>query len=153
MACQITNGTVVFGVILANYVGTANNYAGTPNPAYSSAQIAALTDPSTTKAQAVEIMAQAANPPFTEEELAIMLDPNTPFEIYKQLGEDHNCNITVSSGSTGYGPIDYNDPRSNVYISGIEQFPDYQELKGPWWYTVNDNEILSYDLEVSPALV
>jgi hypothetical protein len=147
MTCTVTNGTVIFGEILANYVSVQN-------PVYTSEQVAILTDPAATRSQKIAVWAQVAIPPFTTEELATMEDTSTTSWVAcNEIADAHGCALIVSSGSTTFGTIDNTDSRGNVYIDGVQQTPDYADLPGTWWWTINNGSVLSYSLEVDPATV
>jgi len=145
MTCAITNGTVIFSEILANYVPIQN-------PVYTPEQIAILTDPSSTSAQRLPIWTQVATPPFTTEELATLEDPAIAFSTKQQIADAHGCALTVGSGASTFGLIDDTDPRSNVLIDGVAQTPDHSELPGTWWWTLSAGSTISYNMQVDPAL-
>lgn len=148
MTCTVDTGTVIFGEIFANYVGV-------PNPVYSPEQLAILTDPAVPYSEKLTIYTAVATPPFTTEEMAILEDPAVPYNPNKTaILNSHNCGLTVSGGSTVYGGIDgTTDPRDNVYIDGLAQTPDHDELAGAWWWRVSNESTLTYNLEVAPAVV
>lgn len=148
MTCTVNNGQVIFAQILANYTAILN-------PAMTPEQIATLQQPwpTTTRQQAVAIYASVANPPFTPEEMIILEDPNTPQEEGMAIIAAHNASLLVSSGPSGFSRIDNTDPRSNVFIDGVAQLPDHGELPGTWYWLIGMGSVLSYNLDVDPALV
>lgn len=146
MTCEVTNGTVIFGDITATY-------STIPNPAFTLEQIQILNNPATSRSTRNAIYIPVANPPFSTEELEIIENPATSTAAYDDVINAHGCAIGVSSGSSNFGPIAGNDPRDNVYINGVQQVPDHEELPGEWWWTVSQGSILSYDLQVNPASI
>ena len=146
MTCTVNSGTTIFAEIYANYVQI-------PNPVYTPAQIATLTNPDTTQADRVTIYTQGANPPLSQQDIDTLLDPASTPEQIKAILVAHNCLPYIPSGTSGYGPIDKIDSRSSVTINGIAQTPDHSELPGTWWWTVGTGSSLAYQLNVDPAVV
>jgi hypothetical protein len=143
MTCEVINGTVIFGDITANY-------ATILNPVFTIEQFEILSNPATPRATQTAIYTTVANPPFSAEELATLENPATSNSTYEQIINAHGCELTVSSGVEP-GSIGGSDPRSNVYINGVQQVQNHQEFSGEWWWTVNQGSTLAYDLLVDPA--
>ncbi len=146
MTCTVNSGTTIFAAIFANYVPI-------PNPVYTPEQIATLTNPDTTQADRVAIYTQVASPPLSQQDIDTLLDPASTPEQKNTILVAHNCRPYISSGASGYGPIDNTDPRSSVTIDGIAQTPDRTDLQGPWWWEILTGSSLAYQLDVDPAVV
>lgn len=144
MTCAVSTGAVIFAKILANYVSI-------PNPVYTPAQIATLSNSGTTQVQRVEIYTPVAVPALTQAEIDVLLNP-TPSPEQNDVIIAHNLS-TYTLGPDTYGPIDNTDPRSTVVIDGIAQTPDHGELAGTWWWTINAGSTMTYQLDVDPAAV
>jgi hypothetical protein len=93
------------------------NYLIVNNPIYTEEQVAILTNPDSLFAQKLAIWETLANPPLTSEDVAI-LETGTSAEQIAVL-RDHNISTTVSSGEDGYGFIAEHQAKNNVYINGI----------------------------------
>lgn len=146
MTCTVNNGTVIFGEVLANYIGISN-------PVYSAEQFATLTNPATTRSQRLAIWTQTASVAFTTEELATLEDPSTSQSAVTQIVNAHGCALYTSGGSSEYGSIDSTDARSNAFIDGVAQLPERGDLPGTWWWTIENGSTLSYNLDVEPAIL
>jgi hypothetical protein len=146
MTCAVSTGTVIFAQIYANYVTISN-------PVYTPAQIATLDNPDTTQADRVAIYTQVAVPALSPADIDVLLDPASTLEQKDAILVAHNCMIYISSGASGYGPIDNTDPRSSVVINGTAQTPDHGELPGAWWWAINTGSTMTYQLQVDPATV
>lgn len=144
MSCTVSNGTVIFGDVLANYCAI-------PNPVFSTEQYEIIVNPSSTLAQKNPIYEALANPPFSAEEIAILNNPASTPEQVNLLLSQHNLSTNVSSGQNGFSGIDNTDARSDVTIDGAAQIPDHGELPGTWWWTIENSSVLSYNLDVGPA--
>jgi hypothetical protein len=143
----VTNGTVLVGPEFANYVGEWN-------PVFTSEQLDILRNPATTQAQKVAIYEPVANPPLSQEDIDILLDPASTQEQRTQICADHGCLTYIGTGPNTYnGVSSLTDPKTNISMNGVPESPDYDELPGAWWWLVDQDSILSYDLNVSPAVV
>jgi len=142
MSVEVTNGTVVFAWI-------TGNYCMIPNPVYNSAQLEILQSPTSTKEEKIAVYSAVAVPPFSSEELAI-LETGTALETNAVL-ESHNAMVMISSGSDGYSLIYSGDERSSVEIDGVLQStPDPRpgDQTGTWFWSVDQDSVLTYDLNV-----
>ena len=147
MTCAVSSGTVIFSLILANYVPI-------PNPVYTQAQLDVIADPSAPEADKVAIYTQVANPPLSQADIDALLDPAVTPKQKSEILIAHNCQTPISSGANGYGSIDnISDARSSVFIDGIEQIPDHGELPGTWWWKISLGSTLAYQLDVAPAKI
>lgn len=149
MTYSVNNNVVVFAEINANYVGVLN-------PVYTPEQLAVLDNPDTPLADLVAIFTQVANPPLSQTDIDTLLDPTVSLEEKEAILIAHNCQTTVSSGPDVYGNIsDDGDARLNATINGVAKpkISEYDYLIGTVWYTITDGSIMTYDLEVSPAVV
>ena len=146
MTCTVNSGTTIFAGIYANYVQI-------PNPVYTPAQLATLANPDTTQADRVAIYTQVANPPLSQQDIDTLLDPSSTPQQRSTILVAHNCMPYISSGASGYGPLDNGDSRSSVTINGIAQTSDPSELGGTWFWTVGTGSLLAYELDVDPAVV
>jgi hypothetical protein len=144
MTCEVTQGTVLFAQILANYSAIAN-------PVYTPEQLAALKNPATTAQERVAIFTPLASPPLSQVDIDTLLDPNVSLATYNEILAAHNLSPTISSGADGYASIDDTDPRSNVQINGVSQTPDHTDLPGAWWWPISSGSTLGYNLDVDPA--
>ena len=151
MTCEVTNGTVIFAEVIANYSNKSN-------PIYTAEQLAILTspDPNTSNPsinlQVTPIyVGAAAVPPLSEAEVATLYDVATTAEQYTAIINAHNLNPVINGGVDHVSPISANDPRNSVSINGVPQLPDRGDLAGVWWWTIPTGSTLSYDLEVSPV--
>jgi hypothetical protein len=145
MTCEVTQGLVIFGEILANYSAISN-------PVYTPEQIAVLKNPATTIQEQVAIFTPLANPPLSQADIDTLLDPNVALATYNEILAAHNLSPELSSGADGYTKIDDTDPRSNVQINGVAQTPDYTDLPGAWWWPISSGSTLAYNLDVDPAI-
>jgi hypothetical protein len=150
MTCEVTNGTVIFAEIAANYYGKWN-------PIYTAEQLAILTstdpnisNPSINLAVTPIYVGAAAVPPLSEAEVATLYDTATTAEQYTAIINAHNLNTWINGGVSEIGPISATDSRNSVSINGVSQLPDRGDLPGVWWWTIPAGSTLSYDLEVSP---
>jgi hypothetical protein len=146
MTYAVSAGTVIFADIYANYISI-------PNPVYTTAQLETLQDPATSWQDHVAIYIQVAVPPMSQAEIDVLLDKEIPISEKNAIVAAHNCTGSISSGADGYGLIDQTDSRSSVVIDGVAQTPNYSELPGPWWWTVNTGSTMTCQFTVDPATV
>ena len=146
MTCSVSSGTVIFTEINGNYVGV-------PNPVYTFEQLLILNNPDTPQADLVAIYTQVASPPLSQQDIDTLLDPASTQAQKNAVLDAHNCLVFISTGPSGYGPIDSSDPRISVIIDGIVQTPDRTDLPGVWWWTITTGSSLAYQLDVDPAVV
>jgi hypothetical protein len=144
MTSSVSSGTVIFANIFANYRRIAN-------PVYTSEQISALLDGTTSLADRATIRQSVANPPLSQQDIDALSDPATSEEQKTAICREHNCTTYVSSGADRYGPLDITDARSSVTVDGIPQTPERGDLDGTWWWKINNGSTLGYDLEVTSA--
>jgi hypothetical protein len=145
--------TVNNGYVHNDYVSI--NYQMAANPAYTSEQIAILTDPATTQSERVAIWVTAAEPPFTTEEIAF-LELTNPEDQAAQwaLVVAHGAPAYIPSpdqfGSPmGQQPVDY---RPVVYIDGVEQLiPQPRLYQGVYSWGVNAGSVFSGNIIISPV--
>jgi hypothetical protein len=147
MACTVTDDTVIFAQVNANY-------SAMPNPAYTPEQFAAYAS-SPNHADHVAIYTQVANPPLSQQDIDTLLDLGVGSAIHDEIKAAHNCAPVISSGPNvfvqiGEGPI--YDPRLNVAIDGIPQNPNRGSLTGTWWWVIESGSTLTYNLQVPAAV-
>jgi len=151
MTCEVTNGTVIFAEVIANYSNRLN-------PIYTAEQLNILTsadpnisNPSINLAVTPIYVGAAAVPPLTEAEISTLYNTATTEEEYTAIINAHNLNSQINGGVGEIGPISATDPRNSVSINGVSQLPDRGDLPGCWWWTIPAGSTLSYDLEISPV--
>lgn len=143
MVCEVTNGTVIFAQIMANYCPI-------PNPVYTAQEIQTLKDPNTTTAECISIITAHASPPLTAEEITTL--ETTPRNTWGEVLASHNARLYLNN-STNFALINgADDPRTNIAIDGVTQTPDYVQYPGQWWYRVNNGSTLTYDMVVDAGL-
>ena len=144
MSCNVTNGTVIFAEIYANYCKITN-------PVYTEQEIQTLGNTSTPVSELIPILSAHASPPFSAGDIAFL--ESNPRSTWKPLLVEHNALAMISSGPTGYkfinGP---DDPRTGVTIDGISQIPDHNQYPGQWWYRVNNGSTLAYNMVVDAGM-
>lgn len=115
----VTSGDlVVFTNVLGNYWGT------TPNPAFSPEQYAVLNDPASTGDQVVDVVIEAADPPFSAEEITVLRDfaktYPTPSAVVNDLLQAHNVLYSVHSPDSWQECIDVAYDATNPYPWNIQ---------------------------------
>lgn len=141
VTCSVTNGTLVFADLTANYTKTVNT-------AYTDEQRQALAN-CTTAAQSYAIYSAVATPAFSAEEQAeLLLGRNGNAVLQQQILDSHHAGLNIANGTT-FATFGYLDPRSNITIDGVTQpAPSDPTETGNWWYVVPNGSVLAYDLAI-----
>jgi len=152
MTCEVTNGTVIFADIVANYSDKFN-------PIYTDEQLQILVNPdpnirnpSINLAVTPIYVGAPAVPPLSEAEVATLYNTATTAEEYNAILYAHNLTPIIPGGVDDFSGFVNTDPRNSVSINGVTQLPDRGDLVGTWWWTIPAGSTLSYDLEISPGL-
>ena len=98
---------------------------------------------------------------FCNFEIPMELDGNFPMTctvsngtvIFGQIMANYcvipDTDPVVGSGPNRFSNIDGDgDARSSVFVDGIAQQVNHEELGGTWWFTVPAGSTLTYDLDV-----
>lgn len=149
--------TVANGYVHYDYVDI--NYNLIPNPAYTTEQVAILTQPHGpgVRDQKIAVYSSVAVPPFSTEELAILenLDPAVQ-PAQEAIIVAHGAQIASSSGPDGFAPTgptgEGGDNRPVVYIDGVEQqIPQPRLYPGTYSWGIDAGSTLWGNIIVSPA--
>ena len=140
---------VIVSKVLANYTLIIN-------PIYSWEQWEIITD-SSKQEQALAIISSLANPPFTDAEIEILVNPDSTQQERDAILEAHGVSYTVSTGPTGFSDDFWDgDSRTNVTINGETPpeppTPRPDNLQGDWGYLVPNNEIMAFDFNIEAGL-
>jgi hypothetical protein len=136
------SGTVPMSISIDNPVGVTvffeevqSNYMTIDNPAFTTEQIAALTNPATPLADKITIWTACAVPPLSAAEITI-LESGDPAQIIPIL-EAHNLLPYISSGASEFLPVNRAaECRTNVIINGTAQTRQ-AEPTGQWGWVVS----------------
>jgi hypothetical protein len=137
------------------------NYVPIPNPVYTPEQFAIITGPNPGQ-QGLDIMTSLANPPFTQEEIDILSNPDSPSAECDALLAAHNVSIDVSSGAQGFevnfytgdGTTEVVDSRTNVSLNGIPLVADrLPGFMGDWSWCVPVDSTLAFTLNIDAGLL
>lgn len=144
-----TVGDVVVSKVLANYTLIIN-------PVYTWDQWEIITDPSQQE-QALEIISSLANPPFSEAELAVLVDPNSTQAERDAILAAHGVSYTVNTGSTGFSDDFWEgDSRTNVTVGGQvppePPTPRPGDLQGDWGYVVPNNQVMTFNFNLTAGV-
>lgn len=144
-----TVGDVVVSKVLANYTLIIN-------PVYTWDQWEIITDPSQQE-QALEIISSLANPPFSEAELAVLVDPNTTQAERDAILAAHGVSYTVNTGADGFSDDFWEgDSRTNVTIDGQVPFepptPRPDNFEGDWGYVVPNDQVMTFDFNLTAGV-
>jgi hypothetical protein len=148
MTCSVSNGTVIFAQIDANYTPI-------PNPIFSEADLSIITNTALPISERVNVLATYASPPFTAEEIATLESTDPALAPEQQaIMVAHGVSFTVSSGAGGYYDINTgSDSRGNVVIDGTPVTPDHSpDYEGTWWWRLAAGSTMSYNMIVDPGL-
>jgi hypothetical protein len=143
MACEVTNGTVIFAQVLANYFPI-------DNPVYTAEELEIIRNPATTNAEKIAIISSHATPPFSSEDITF-IETHTWLESRPLLVE-HNVALRIGSTTEYLNINKANDPRSNIQIDGSPKTTDHATYPGAWWWRIGSGSTLTYDLNVVAGL-
>jgi hypothetical protein len=139
------------GYVHNDYVSI--NYQTVPNPAYTSEQLAVLTDPASTRSEVVAIYATAAQPPFTAEEIAFLELSNPEDQPARQaLVSAHGVAAYIADPDQFGPPSAPGDYRPVVYVDGVEQLiPQPRLYPGTYSWGVDAGSVFSGNVIISPV--
>jgi hypothetical protein len=157
MTIEVSGGSgVIFGDILSNYCQEPNTAV------YANGEIPVVEDPNSTTEQVNAIIVPKANPPFNATEMAFL---NIPGPYTQQQNEEfqallllHNIPCYVSSGPNEFQsnyigtPVNSEntpDPRSTVYINGVQQVPPTPVSHGVWNWFMPAGSTFAYNWNIS----
>jgi hypothetical protein len=117
--------TVTNNVLVA-FDNVTANYFGMPNPAFSPEQYAIMDNPNSTPIEIANVLIEAANPPFTDEEKALVYTlcevwPDRADEL-NTLRQAHNVEYTVyspNSWESCFTPVPNPNPDYPWMIPGL----------------------------------
>jgi hypothetical protein len=137
------------------FVTATANYVPVPNPVYTPEQFAIVTSPDGGQ-QALDIVVSLATPPFTQEEIDVLANPDTPEPEYRALLSAHGVSIYVSGGDDFYDDMFWpGDSRTDVTLDGnpVEP-PDPRPdgLDGDWTWTVPVDSTLTFNFHLDAGL-
>lgn len=149
MTYTVNSGTVVFAWIYENYIPVTN-------PIFTPEQLAILTDPTTTRTEALAIVEPLATPPFSSAELAVLEDPSTPDSEFAAILTAHGVNLWISGGPSYFNSNFWpGDCRENVIIDGVPQstpIPRPEELSGDWFWELSQGSTLVCDFVTNSGM-
>jgi hypothetical protein len=143
---QVTRGIVNCADQLANY----SRYR---NPAFSSAEIAVLTNPASTQSEVIAVESAHATPPFNANDISILegTDATAKDTLLSARGV---ATYIGSSGPTGYADINPIGPDNfDVTIDGVPViYPDPNPFDGCWYWAVSSGSILECTLTIQAGV-
>ncbi len=147
MTCSVTNGTVIFAQIDANYVPIKN-------PVFTEADYSYIiaTDPQHSFANRLAVYEKYVTSPFSSAEITT-LQSTDPAVANEQMAilDSHGVGFTISGGPTIFSNINtHEDPRANVVINGIEQ--PATTGSGISWWKISAGSTLAYNLVVDAGV-
>lgn len=132
--------------------GTQVNYGYIPNPVYSSAQYQVM-QTAPRSAEALNIITTLANPAFSTEEIATLSDPATTDAVFDQMLGQHGIAVNIMGGASNFSHsfTPEGDSRTNVTLDGTPMTtpnPRPAGKTGNWIWKVPTGSTLAFDLIV-----
>ena len=141
MTVTVTNGTIVVGVITANYQSV-------PNPVFTTEEFDKLNDINTsTDAERLAIRSAKAVPAFSQADLDIIAGPWSPAKQVVYVA--HGVATYVGDPTSWYDTNIPGDSRANTVLNGVATTPDRLSGEdGTWAWTLYSGDTLAYNLEI-----
>lgn len=147
MTCEVTNGTVIFAEITANYCSIIN-------PVFSQSDLDVIFSGTATNQEKYNVIAPHAAPAFSTEEESQIVSLGLYNSTVQPILATHGVSLMISSGASTFADIYVaGDERSNISIDGIAKNPVHSgEYTGTFWWVISEGSTLSYDLNVDAGL-
>jgi hypothetical protein len=141
---------------LANYCWVKNPVF-TPAQGFTQAQFEALNN-NIRSTESLNIFTALANPPFTQEEIDKLTNPETTQFEFNPLLISHNVSPYVPGGPDNFKNsfVAMADPRTNVTLDGVPIQPPNPrppEQGGMWTWSIYPGSVLTFDLITAAGAV